>query len=74
MTIAEGTKVRYHGSLSQYHGEMTVAGTHQERVDTEGEHSPVRYYLQYGKGFHDFLHNVRPESFTVIVNDEDGHA
>lgn len=67
--VPEGTRVRYHGSLKHYHGEMTVAGTHPERVDIEGEYSPIRYYLQYGGTF-DYLHNVRPESFTVITDDE----
>lgn len=64
--ISTGTKVRYHGSLSLFHGEMTVIKAHREIVDTEGEFSPIRYYLRYGPGFDDYLGNVRPESFTVL--------
>lgn len=64
--IPNGTKVRYHGSLSMYHGMMTVDGFHQEREDTGGEYSPLRYVLRYGEGWQDVLHNVRPESFTVM--------
>lgn len=71
--ISEGTRVRYHGSLSAYHGEMTVEGHHKELSPTFGEYSPVRYVLRYGPKMNDAIHNVRPESFTVI-NDEDGHA
>ncbi len=71
--VPVGTKVTYHGSIEYYHGEMTIRGFHNETVETYGEYSPVRYILQYGPGLTDYLRNVRPESFTVI-SDEDGHA
>ncbi len=67
--VERGTRVRYHGSLERYHGEMTVLYAHPELVDTNGEYSPVRYSLRYGSSLHDTLHNVRPESFTVIEDD-----
>lgn len=66
MTVPLGTKVRYHGSIEKYHGIMTVAGTHPERVPTNGEFSPIRYYLKFGEAYNDYLNNVRPESFTVV--------
>ncbi len=71
--VPEGTRVLYHGSLEEYHGEMTVEGTHNEWVNSGGEYSATRYFLRYGPKMHQYLHNVRPESFTVIF-DEDGHA
>lgn len=80
MTVQPGTKVRYHGSIEEYHGEMIVEGHHPELTNTNGEYSPIRYYLRYGTGFRDYLHNVRPESFTVLrepgltEEEENGHA
>lgn len=72
--VPEGTRVRYHGSMTEYHGEMTVIAAHPEMVPTHGEYSPVRYALQYGPSLRDYIHNVRPESFTVIGEEENGHA
>ena len=68
--IPNGTKVRYHGSLIEYHGEMTVITSHKEFTDSGGVYSPIRYYLRYGPGFDDYLGNVRPESFTVLNLDK----
>lgn len=72
--VPNGTRVLYHGSLTQYHGEMTVDGTHTEVSPTFGEYSSVRYRLRYGSHVDDFLYNVRPESFTAITEEENGHA
>jgi hypothetical protein len=77
--VPNGTRVEYHGSLTAYHGEMTVEGFHQEHVDSNGEYSTIRYYLRYGPKMSDYLHNVRPESFTVMDTEdvhpeENGHA
>ncbi len=62
--VPNGTKVRYHGSLSQYHGEGVVSDFHKEFVNTEGEYSPLRYILNFPDGQQ--LWNVRPVSFTVL--------
>jgi len=70
-TVPKGTLVMYHGSLWFHHGPMTVEGTHAEWADTKGEYSAIRYILSYGPGDLDFLHNVRPESFTVILESPD---
>lgn len=72
--VPEGTRVLYHGSMEHYHGEMTVIAVHPELVPTNGEYSAVRYALQYGPKMGDYIHNVRPESFTVIASEENGHA
>jgi len=70
-TVPVGTRVMYHGSLTDYHGPMIVEGTHAEWADTQGKYSSIRYILSYGSGDLDFLHNVRPESFTVILESSD---
>ncbi len=65
--IPKGTRVMYHGSVEHRHGPMRVVDIHFEMTDTYGEHSPVRYTLQYGPdAYSDVLMNVRPVSFTVI--------
>lgn len=63
--IPKGTKVRYHGSLTSYHGEMVVMSTHLP-YSAFDETDTVRYKLRYDVGMHDFLENVRPGSFTVL--------
>ena len=74
MSDVVGKRVLYHGSLKHHHGEMVV-----EKVYDSGPDNPLlrdgdtRYLLVYGKKMHEYLVNVRRESFTVI-NDEDGHA
>lgn len=79
MTVAKvdlvlpGTKVEYHGSLKHYHGEMEVHDFHFP-FETLGDTDVIRYRLKYGKGWQDYLQNVRPESFTVVEVTEDGHA
>ena len=65
-----GKRVMYHGSLKYLHGEMTVEKEQTPEWLREGD---VRYLLVYGNKMHDYLVNVRRESFTVI-EDEDGHA
>ncbi len=60
MTDLTGKRVRYHGRLTQHHGEMTV-----EKVDRFTD----RYLLVYGSKMHDYLWNVRRESFTVIEDE-----
>jgi hypothetical protein len=66
MTIKDGTRVQYHGSLTEYHGPAEVIGHHPpySRID---ESDTVRYVLQYGPDEQDYLTNVRPSSFTVEV-------
>lgn len=70
MTVANGTKVRYHGSLLEYHDVvMTVEGTHPEYIDTHGEFDATRYFLKYGESYNDHLVNVRRQSFTVVEDE-----
>jgi hypothetical protein len=62
--VSTGTRVRYHGSLAQYHGEAVVSDFHREFQNTQGEYSPLRYILRFSDDQE--LWNVRPESFTVV--------
>lgn len=78
-----GTKVRYHGSHPDYHGEyeitriydeaaLTAAGRAVEHYGTDRvgyELTPKNAELSY-RGWRDGLHFVRRTSFTVIDEDE----
>lgn len=70
MNELDGKRVLYHGSLTQYHGEMTLEKGYQSYDMRDGD---VRYLLVYGRKMHEYLTNVRRESFTVL-DDENGHA
>ena len=73
--VIPGTTVEYHGSLSQYHGEMEVHNFHFPLEQINGD-DVIRYQLRYGPGYADYLGNVRLESFTVVGGPvtEDRHA
>lgn len=81
--VPNGTKVRYHGSLTSYHGPMVVSSNHAPYPVALNSEDTVRYVLAYQvvepmagePGLEvewDYLTNVRPQSFTVI--EENGHA
>ena len=67
MTDVVGQRVYYHGSHKSRHGEMTV-----ESKIVGGEFTPYlregeeRFILVYGNKMHQYLTNVRRQSFTPI--------
>jgi hypothetical protein len=81
--VPVGTKVRYHGSHPDYHGEYTIARIY----DAEALAAAGRAVEHYGKdnvgyelmpdyaspyrGWQDGLHFVRRTSFTVIEDEQD---
>ncbi len=67
--VMPGTVVEYHGSLVSYHGLMTVEGIHYP-YEILGKDDIIRYILRYGPGNMDYLRNVRPVSFTEVVDTE----
>lgn len=71
--VVPGTKVEYHGSLTHYHGEMEVIDFHYPMEQINGD-DVIRYRLKYGKGWQDYLTNVRPGSFTVVNKESTTHA
>lgn len=71
--VEKGTKVRYHGSLSFGRPEeMVVIGHHPCFGGTrDDDGNPViKYDLQYGRKMHDYVSNIRRESFTIITEEE----
>lgn len=65
--VLPGTPVEYHGSLTPWHGEMIVENFSYPIEQIDGD-DVVRYTLRYGKGWTDYLRNVRPGSFTVLTD------
>lgn len=67
MPLQAGTRVRYHGSLEDYHGVGTVVGVmdydHPEVTSDDGH----RYTIRFDDGKH--IYNVRRQSFTEYADE-----
>ena len=63
--VPNGTVVRYHGSLSRHHGKTMIVEDFRPGFegDTRG------YLLVYGPKMHDYVMDIRRESFTVLEDD-----
>lgn len=69
-----GKRVLYHGSFREHRGvEMVVEKAVTADTNPWLRDGETRYLLVYGPKRHEYLVNVRRESFTVL-DDEEGHA
>ncbi|WP_018807294.1 hypothetical protein [Salinispora arenicola] len=66
-TLTAGTRVRYEGSLPDFHGEYVVQGRcycRQECLDNS--FAPLRYELAEAPGWSPVLLHVSPKSVRVL--------
>lgn len=67
--VPEGTKVVYHGSLVKHKDKTMTVVSHAPCLggsrDNDGN-IVEKYTLQYGNKFHDYVTNIRRESFTIL--------
>ena len=61
--LKPGARVRYHGSVSQYHGREGELVCAHPCYSGSGE---TKYTLWFGPGMNDGVQNIRRESFTVL--------
>lgn len=65
--VPKGTKVRYHGSITQYRDRVGEVVTDHPCYSGSGE---TKYTLWFGPGMNDGVQNIRRASFTVVEDDE----
>lgn len=67
--VPAGTKVRYHGSVREYHGREGEVVCDHPCYSGSGE---TKYTLWFGPGMNDGVQNIRRESFTISEEEDEG--
>ena len=62
-SIPNGTRVRYHGSVTQYHGRE---GEYIRAHPCYSGSGDTKHTLWFGPGLNDGVQNIRRESFTLL--------